>query len=449
MTAKVLIPSGALGITYSKTALKDGLKKNPDIIVIDGGSTDSGPAYLGQGISKYSRSTTKAEWKTLMEARASLKIPLVIGSAGTCGTNSSVDWFLEITQELAKELGQRPKIAVLRCSQSKTTIKDALKKGLLKPLQYAPPITEERIQSCTNIVGLAGVEQITKAINTGADIIIAGRSTDASLIASYPILNGVEEGIAWHGGKIGECGAFCSTNPKTGVILISFEKKGFTVEPMEKDAQATPDSVAAHMVYENSDPFILREPGGCLDVESAFYEKINERSVHVTGSKWIDEKEYSIKLEGAYVAGYQNVSIVLIRDKKYVEHIDAWTNQIKEKAKTLISQTLGLEAKNYQIQFRLIGKNATLGNLETNINVSCEIGVLGIVTAQSPNDAEEIGKILNPLLLHHSLFEKGELPTFAFPFSPPSFNAGAKYEFCLNHAINLKDPMDIFQLEEY
>ena len=91
MTAKVLIPSGALGITYSKEALKEGLKNKPDIIVIDGGSTDSGPAYLGQGVSKYSRATTKSEWKALMEARASLNIPLVIGSAGTCGTNKSVD----------------------------------------------------------------------------------------------------------------------------------------------------------------------------------------------------------------------------------------------------------------------------------------------------------------------------------------------------------------------
>ena len=107
MAAKVLIPSGALWITYSKEALKEGLKNKPDIIVIDGGSTDSGPAYLGQGVSKYSRATTKSEWKVLMETIASLNIPLVIGSAGTCGTNTSVDWFLKITQEIAKELANK------------------------------------------------------------------------------------------------------------------------------------------------------------------------------------------------------------------------------------------------------------------------------------------------------------------------------------------------------
>ena len=449
MIAKVLIPSGALGITYSKEALKEGLKNSPDIIAIDGGSTDSGPAYLGQGVSKYSRATTKSEWKALMEARDSLKIPLLIGSAGTCGTNASVDWFLKITQELAKELGQRPKIAVLKCSQSKTRVGDAFKKGKIKSLPFAPPISEELIDSCTNIVGLAGVEQITSAIDTGADIIIAGRSTDASLIASYPILKGVEKGIAWHGGKIGECGAFCTTKPKTGVVLLSFEKTGFLVEPMEKNSQATPDSVAAHMVYENADPFLLREPGGLLDVKDASYEKKTERSVYVKGSRWVEDQNYTIKLEGAHIAGFQNISIVLIRDKKYVENIDSWVNQILEKATALISQTLGLDETKYEIQIRLIGKNATLGHLETNKNIPFEIGVLGIVTADHQNDAEEIAKILNPLFLHHSIFEEGELPTFAFPFSPPSFNVGPKYEFCLNHTIELKDPMDIFRLEEY
>ena len=54
MTTRILVPSGALGLNYDKEALQLGLKKNPDIIAIDGGSTDSGPSYLGQGISKYS-----------------------------------------------------------------------------------------------------------------------------------------------------------------------------------------------------------------------------------------------------------------------------------------------------------------------------------------------------------------------------------------------------------
>jgi hypothetical protein len=46
----------------------------------------------------------------------------------------------------------------------------------------------------------------------------------------------------------------------------AFDETGFDVEPMAPDAVCTPHSVSAHMLYENSDPFILHEPGGHLDV---------------------------------------------------------------------------------------------------------------------------------------------------------------------------------------
>ena len=48
-TVKVLVPAGALGIPFDKNALINGIKQKPDLIAIDGGSTDSGPYYLGSG----------------------------------------------------------------------------------------------------------------------------------------------------------------------------------------------------------------------------------------------------------------------------------------------------------------------------------------------------------------------------------------------------------------
>ena len=101
---KVLVPSGVLGLGFDIEALRRGIKNKPDIISIDGGSTDSGPASLGSGTSKYSRAAIKSEWKTLMQARKEANVPLIIGTCGTCGTNSMVDWMEEITIELAEEL---------------------------------------------------------------------------------------------------------------------------------------------------------------------------------------------------------------------------------------------------------------------------------------------------------------------------------------------------------
>ena len=49
---RVLIPTGALGLGWDRDALARGIANGPDIIAIDGGSTDSGPSYLGRGVSK-------------------------------------------------------------------------------------------------------------------------------------------------------------------------------------------------------------------------------------------------------------------------------------------------------------------------------------------------------------------------------------------------------------
>ncbi|MFV2053192.1 acyclic terpene utilization AtuA family protein [Aliiroseovarius sp. YM-037] len=444
---RVLVPSGALGLNYDKVALERGLSMTPDIIAIDGGSTDSGPAYLGEGVSKYSRSSTKIEWRGLIEARAKAGIPLVIGTAGTCGTDSAVDWMLDITREIARDLGQTPKIAVLRSSQPPDSIAAAMGNGRVTPLPHAPEVTEDSIRTCTNIVALAGAEQITKAIETGADIIIAGRTTDTAIIAALPLMHGCHAGAAWHGAKVGECGALCATKPQSGVILIDFDADGFTVTPMADGAKASPHTVSAHMLYENSDPFILYEPGGHLDVTAAHYAAIDDKTVRVTGSQWVPSDRYTVKLEGARRAGFQCVLMVLLRDPHYVANAADWAADIEQKCRAKVEDRLALSPDDYSVELRLIGQSASFGALETRAGDAPEIGVLGIVTAKTEALAMEIGKVLNPYLLHHPLTVEEEQPTFAFPFSPAELNRGAIYEFALNHVLELSDPMDAFTLE--
>jgi hypothetical protein len=442
---RVLIPSGALGLNYDKVALERGLAMRPDIIAIDGGSTDSGPAYLGRGVSKYSRASTKIEWAGLMAARAKAGVPLVIGTAGTCGTDATVDWMLEITREIAAERGERVKVATLKSSQSG----DALARDFAKitPLDPAPDISPDTLRDCSNIVALAGAEQIQAALNTGADIIIAGRTTDTAIIAALPLQNGNHAGGAWHGAKIGECGALCASNPQSGVIVVEFDAEGFTVTPLADGAMATPHTVSAHMLYENSDPFILYEPGGYLDVTAAKYEAIDARSVRVTGSKWVPSKVYTVKLEGARAAGYQSVLMSLLRDRHYVENARAWVDDISMKCNAKIKDRLGLDAEDYAIELRIIGQNASFGALESKHITPTEVGVMGIVTAPTEAMCDEIGKMLDPYLLHHPLTVEEEQPTFAFPFSPSQISRGQVFEFALNHVLELDDPMDAFELE--
>ncbi|MCG6904266.1 MAG: DUF1446 domain-containing protein, partial [Rhodobacter sp.] len=438
---------GALGLGYDKVALDRGIAAGPDIIAIDGGSTDSGPSYLGRGVSKYSRASTKVEWQGLIEARARAGCPLVIGTAGTCGSDIAVDWLVDITREILKETGLTAKVAVLKSGQQGRDVANALANGGVTPLHPAPEIDESRIAECTNIVALAGAEQINAALDTGADIIIAGRTTDTAIIAALPLARGCHAGGAWHGAKIGECGALCATNPQSGVILVDFDELGFTVTPLADGAHASPHTVSAHMLYENSDPFILFEPGGHLDVTAADYQALDQTRVRVTGSEWVPSDRYTVKLEGARRVGYQSVLLTLLRDRHYVENAEPWCADILAKCSAKAAARLKLDPQDFNIELRIIGRNATFGDIENRPGSAVELGVLGIVTAQTPELVDEIGKMLNPYLLHHPLTLEEEQPTFAFPFSPAEIERGEIYEFCLNHVMTLNDPMDAFRLE--
>ncbi|MFN3642742.1 MAG: acyclic terpene utilization AtuA family protein [Gemmobacter sp.] len=445
MPTRVLVPSGVLGLGFDRAALARGVAGRPDVIAIDGGSTDSGPWSLGAGQSKYARAATKREWSLLMAARAAAGVPLVIGTAGTCGTDSAVDWMAGITAEIAAETGQRLRMARLYSSQPAERVVAALEAGRIAPLNPAPPIDAGRLRAMTNIVALAGVEQVQAALATGAEIVICGRTTDTAIIAALPLARGADAGAAWHGAKIAECGALCSTNPTSGVIQVDFDATGFTVEPLAEGARCTPHSVSAHMLYENADPFILHEPGGHLDVHGARYRALDDRRVRVEGSVWMPGP-YTVKLEGAAIAGYQTTILAILRDARYVASARTWVARLTAFLTGLIADRMGLHPGTYALEFRLIGVDGTLGPLENRSGAPVEVGVLGLVTAETQDVAAEIGKLINPFVLHYPLTDDEDLPTFAFPYSPATTDRGPLYAFALNHVMHLDDPMAAFRM---
>ncbi|MGR3539993.1 MAG: acyclic terpene utilization AtuA family protein [Hasllibacter sp.] len=444
---RVLVPSGALGLGWEDAALERGIAAGPDLIAIDGGSTDSGPSYLGRGVSKYSRASTKAEWGALIDARARAGCPLVIGTAGTCGTGSAVDWLADITRECLAERGLGARVALLRSDQDPAALAALHRDGRLHPLPGAPDIDPDEIARATNAVALAGAEQIAAALDTGADIVIAGRTTDTAIIAALPLMRGEHPGAAWHGAKIGECGALCATNPQSGVLQIDFGRDGFTATPHGTGARCTPRTVAAHMLYENADPHILHEPGGHLDVTRARHEQADERSVRVTGSEWVPAPDYRVKLEAAGIAGFQTLLIATVRDPRYVAAIDEWCAGIEARHAARVRDRMG--AVDYTLDLRRIGVDATLGPLEPGGAAPPEVGLLAVVTAGDQATATDVARLLNPYLLHHPLTAEEEQPTFSFPFSPAETERGPLHRFLLHHTMTLADPMDAFRLETF
>ena len=260
-------------------------------------------------------------------------------------------------------------------------------------------------------------------------------------------MKGANPGGSWHGAKIAECGALCSNNPTSGVVLIEFDETGFTVEAMASNASCTPESVAAHMLYENADPFILYEPGGYMDVKNANYKQEDNGKVRVDGAKWYNADNYNVKLEGAKITGYQTSLLALLREKNYVENAKTWVNNLSNFLKKQIEQKMELDTSLYSLEFRIIGVNGTLGDLETKVNVPTEVGILCIITSPKASISNEIAKLINPFLLHYPLTNNEELPTFAFPYSPVHSERGAVYEFALNHTLQLNHPMEVFKIE--
>ena len=52
---RVLAPNGMVGTSFPAESFRTGLGWDPHYISVDAGSTDSGPADLGAGHSRYSR----------------------------------------------------------------------------------------------------------------------------------------------------------------------------------------------------------------------------------------------------------------------------------------------------------------------------------------------------------------------------------------------------------
>ena len=72
----------------------------------------------------------------------------------------------------------------------------------------------------------------------------------------------------------------------------------FHVFPRPEDYRCTPQSVAPRTLYENADPFELKESSSTLQTNNARYEAISDRAVRVSGSEFVRDPEYTIKLEG-------------------------------------------------------------------------------------------------------------------------------------------------------
>ena len=103
----ILVPTGMLGAGFRPEAITRGLWLGADVLAVDGGSTDSGPYYLGTGMAKTAERAVRRDLRMLLAAASRASIPLVVGSCGTSGTDSGVHWVAGIVNAIcAEEIGR-------------------------------------------------------------------------------------------------------------------------------------------------------------------------------------------------------------------------------------------------------------------------------------------------------------------------------------------------------
>ena len=173
---KILSPTAILGYGFPEESFKRGMAEKPDLIAVDAGSTDPGPYYLGAGKAFTDRTGVKRDLRYMIREGVKAGIPVVIGTAGGSGAAPHLEWCRQIILEIAAEEKLAFKMAVIPTDIDKATVHAALDAGKIVPLDLVPPLTHEAIDASPYIVAQAGVEPFIRALQAGAQVVLAGRA---------------------------------------------------------------------------------------------------------------------------------------------------------------------------------------------------------------------------------------------------------------------------------
>lgn len=450
---RVVSTAGILGYGFPEDSLARAMERRPHVIGCDAGSTDRGPGDLGAGTVGQSREACKRDLLLMLRAARAAKIPMIVGTCGGAGADVHVKAFEEIVREIAKDEGLHFKLAVIRSDQDKASLKARLRAGRVRQLDHAPQLTREEIDAAERIVAMMGPEPMMRALREGADVILAGRSTDTSIFAAYPLMEGMEPGPVWHAAKLLECGGSSAVPSSAGDCLMATIGPGyFVIEPPNPNLRCTSVSVAAHTLYENPSPIYLIEPPGTLDTTKCVYEAVSDRAVRVTGSAFIPAQQYTVRLEAAELVGYRSLCIGGIRDAELIASLDDHLTRVREMTHQRLKDTFfgRVDRADYTLMFHVYGKNGVMGDREPLKDVRPhEVGLLIIVVAKTQSLATAILTIARIYAVHTSYGKRKDaiVTNMAFPISPFEIETGPVYRFTMNHVLELDDPSEAFRTE--
>jgi hypothetical protein len=366
----------------------------------------------------------------------------MIGSAGDTGTNSRVDRYVGIVKELAVEHKiPRFKLGYFYSEISKDAVRRKTAAGdSVRGLDGRPDLTLAELDATDHIVAVAGVHPFIKLLDMGADVVIGGRSSDCAIFAAPAIRKGYPEALAYFYGKVMECASFCA-EPYAGKesVIGEITMEDVKVTAMLPEQRCTVASVAAHSMYERSNPYYEYFLGGHIDMSQCVYEQFDERTTRVTGPRFIPATELRVKLEGAGKVGERYVGMAAVRDPYTISRIDeviAW-------AKAAVRERFG--ETGYQLTYTVYGRDGILGELEPFRNRPAhELCIVVQGVAPTREMAEEVCMIGTRQMFYARLPNvKGTAGGVAFMLDEV-MPASAAYRWTLNHTMGIDDPLELF-----
>jgi hypothetical protein len=194
---RILTPIGMLVQGFSEQIFWEAMETGVDAIVLDSGSTDSGPGRLALGSTSVPRAGYERDLAHLVKACHIYRVSILIGSAGGDGENKHVDMLVDIISKLISDNGYRSMNAIsIYAEISKDLVRNKLDSGLISPCGAGvPPLLETDIESSTRVVAQMGHEPYMKAMleNPDFDIIVGGRAYDPAPYAAICLYHGFED----------------------------------------------------------------------------------------------------------------------------------------------------------------------------------------------------------------------------------------------------------------
>lgn len=449
---RIYSPTPVLGYGYNIESFTRVIAETPpDMIAADAGSTDPGPYYLGSGTSFTDYELVKRDLGPMLKAALDLGIPLVIGTSGGAGGKPHLDTTRQAVEEIADEFKLRFRLTLIHAEQSAESVKNALAAGRIRPLHPVKQLTPETIDNATRIVGLMGVEPFLRAFEEGAQVILAGRSDDAALFAAYAIRNGISPASAWLSGKFLECGGACAVpRHKFGLdgVIADVSDDEVLLTPSDLRVACTRRSISTFLLHENESPVSHIEPSGTLNLKNLRIEQADPRSVRMTGQKFDETDQKTIRLEGVELVGYRTIVVAWTRDPLLISVIDDYLERARQKITDRISRGRLVDG-DYVLDFRLIGKDAVMGPREPVKEIrSHELGIIIDVVAPTQREASLVAAAARTLIKNFEypgkLCDEG---CITFPYSPSETEVGAVYRFSIWHLLENPDMHAIFPVE--